>query len=76
MAQCCVLIRAKERQPESGAGQNPVFANDGICCENVESPGVDVRQDPLQFLLQRKYVARASHLLLEIITKEDYRTTT
>ena len=54
MAQCCVLIRAKERQPESGAGQNPVFANDGICCENVESPRVDVRQDSLQLLLRRK----------------------
>ena len=29
-----------------------MFADDGICCEDVEAPGVDVRQDPLQLFLQ------------------------
>ena len=52
---------SEKGEPESGAGENPMFPDDGVCCENVETPGVDVRQDPLQFLLQEASV-RNKHL--------------
>ena len=47
---------SEKGEPESSAGENPMFADDGVCCEYVETPGVDVRQDPLQFLLQEHSV--------------------
>ena len=49
-------VRTKEKeegQPECSAGKNPIFSDNGVRCEDVETPGVDVRQDPLQLLLQK-----------------------
>ena len=31
-----------------------MFTDNGIRCEDVKTPGVDVRQDPFQFLLEEK----------------------
>ena len=59
---------SEKGEPESGAGENPMFADDGVCCENVETPGVDVRQEPLQFLLQEHSV-RNNHLRIKPVSK-------
>ena len=45
-----------------------MFADDGVCCEYVETPSVDVRQDPLQFLLQEHSV-RNKHLRIKTVSK-------
>ena len=31
-----------------------MFTDNGVCCEDVKAPRVDVQQDPLQFLLEEK----------------------
>ena len=38
-------------KPEGCAGENPVLPDDRVGGEDIEAPGVDVQQDPLQLLL-------------------------
>ena len=48
------LLNYGRGQPECSACKNPMFTDDGVCCEDVKTPRVDVRQDPLQFLLEER----------------------
>ena len=43
-------------KPEGCAGENPVLPDDRVRGEDVEAPGVDVQQDPLQLLLDEERI--------------------
>ena len=44
------------KKPEGCAGENPVLSDDRVGGEDVEAPGVDVQQDPLQLLLDEERI--------------------
>ena len=49
------LLKMMEK-PEGCAGENPVLPDDRVRGEDVEAPGVDVQQDPLQLLLDEERI--------------------
>ena len=51
-----MVIEDDGKKPEGCAGENPVLPDDRVRGEDVEAPGVDVQQDPLQLLLDEERI--------------------